>query len=71
MCPLPVPQAAAAWRRAESSAPVRAAARAMVCLFFANEVLDAYQRWAHMQTPEMKLRRANYPHRTIHTRTRP
>ncbi|KAK9845381.1 hypothetical protein WJX81_005067 [Elliptochloris bilobata] len=59
-------KAMALWRQAESSTAARAVARAMICLFFANEVLDAYQKWQHMNTPEMKLRRATYPHRTIH-----
>lgn len=64
-------QAWALWRHAESSAAVRALVRTMICLFFANEVLDAYQKWQHMQTPEMKLRRATYPHRAIYTRCAP
>lgn len=59
------------WRKVESSAAVRAVARAIICLYFANEVLDSYQRWQHTQTPEMQQRFAAYPHRAVHTRCVP
>jgi hypothetical protein len=59
------------YRRAECSAAARALARAMICLFFANEVLDAYQRWQHLQTPAMRLRYELAPHRARPNRDRP
>ena len=34
-----------------------------VCLYFINLVVEDYQHWSFMQTPEMVERRKFYPHR--------
>ncbi|BDA42266.1 probable surfeit locus protein 4 homolog at C-terminar half [Coccomyxa sp. Obi] len=51
------------WKNAEGGSIVLAIARLLVCLYFINLVVEDYQHWAFMQTPEMVERRKFYPHR--------
>ncbi|KAK9901596.1 hypothetical protein WJX75_003946 [Coccomyxa subellipsoidea] len=51
------------WRNAEGGAFVLAVARILVCLYFVNLVVEDYQHWSFMQSPEMVERRKFYPHR--------
>lgn len=48
-----------------SHAPVQ------VCLYFINLVLEDYQQWSFMQSPEMVEHRKFYPHRFPPTRRCP